>query len=364
MGSPEKLRSRFEPHADNGFFGPGSVTWRVWSYPSSLSTGFQRAVTIEQLDPNLIAAVDTAGGVRARTHTRYDRTMRYFSLVAFGASEPAVRAADVLVKIHSKAIGMDPVTGAEYDANRPDSQLWIHMTAWHSILLCYERFGPGRLTPADEQQYWTECAIAAELQTIDTATVPRSRDEVRAYFDAWRPRLAASEAAQSMTAYILRTEHSYPPDMSRLGKLLVIPVARLIGRGTVSTYPRHIRTLFGLRQSRLTDALVRWPLRLANAYLYRDPRRAIKVLEYLSPSTAPIVAPALLGIPAADPETVSPREAQRRCGLDVPAEAHPEFRARQRDRVFNRGEAPSDEGLIESQQHIGSLDPHRAGMPT
>ena len=26
---------------DHGFFGPGSVTWRVWGYPTSLTVGFQ-----------------------------------------------------------------------------------------------------------------------------------------------------------------------------------------------------------------------------------------------------------------------------------------------------------------------------------
>ena len=39
------------PHEDYGFFGPDSVTWKVWSYPTSLTVGFQRAVVIEELDP-------------------------------------------------------------------------------------------------------------------------------------------------------------------------------------------------------------------------------------------------------------------------------------------------------------------------
>ena len=122
------------------------MTWKVWAYPTSYILGFARSVTIEHLDPNLAAAVVQSGGVKYRPHTRYGRTLRYFGLVSFGATEPAAKAADVLVKVHSKAIGNDPVTGGTYDANKPSSQLWIHMTAWHSILYCYEKFGPGRLT--------------------------------------------------------------------------------------------------------------------------------------------------------------------------------------------------------------------------
>lgn len=87
----------------------------------------------------------------------------------------ATKAADILVKVHSKGIGIDPVTGGRYDSNSPESQLWIHMTAWHSILYCYEIFGPGKLSEEEETQYWAECAIAAQCQTINPDDVPRSR---------------------------------------------------------------------------------------------------------------------------------------------------------------------------------------------
>jgi uncharacterized protein (DUF2236 family) len=132
-------RGPVQPHEDYGFFGPDSVTWRVWSYPTSLTIGFQRAVVIEELDPSLVAAVEKTNAVRYRPRTRYDRTLRYFAMVAFGDSRSTSQAADVLVKVHSKAIGVDPLTGDAYDANAPHSQLWIHLTAWHSILYAYEK---------------------------------------------------------------------------------------------------------------------------------------------------------------------------------------------------------------------------------
>src|SRR4051812_36886196 len=94
-----------DPHEDYGFFGPESVTWKVWSYPTSLTVGFQRAVVVEELDPALVASVDDTKAIRTRPRTRYDRTLRYFAMVAFGGSRSTLKAADVLVKIHSKAIG-------------------------------------------------------------------------------------------------------------------------------------------------------------------------------------------------------------------------------------------------------------------
>src|SRR3989454_7976825 len=89
-----------QPHEDYGFFGPGSVTWKVWSYPTSLTVGFQRAVVVEELDPALVASVDATRAILDRPRTRYDRTIRYFALVAFGGSRETMRAADVLVKVH------------------------------------------------------------------------------------------------------------------------------------------------------------------------------------------------------------------------------------------------------------------------
>ena len=148
----------------------------MWRYPTSLTVGFQRAVVVEELDPALVASVEETQAIRDRPRTRYDRTLRYFAMVAFGDSRSTAKAADVLVKVHSKAIGIEPLSGERYDANDPHSQLWIHLTAWHSILYAYEKYGPGRLSGEDEARYWAECAVAAQLQTCDPDDVPRDRD--------------------------------------------------------------------------------------------------------------------------------------------------------------------------------------------
>ncbi|NUR67464.1 MAG: DUF2236 domain-containing protein, partial [Streptomyces sp.] len=122
------------PHEDYGFFGPGSVVWKVWSHPTAPTVGFQRAVVVEELDPPLVAAVHATQGIYRRSRTRYDRTLRYFAMVAFAGTREVCKAADVLVKVHSKAIGELPYGGGTYDANDPASQLWIQLTGWHSIL--------------------------------------------------------------------------------------------------------------------------------------------------------------------------------------------------------------------------------------
>jgi uncharacterized protein (DUF2236 family) len=317
--------TRFEPHEDYGFFGPWSVTWRVWTYPTSLTVGFQRAVVVEELDPALIAAVDQTGAVRNRSRSRYDRTLRYFAMISLGDSRSAVTASDVLVKVHAKGVGIEPLSGKPYDANDPKSQLWIHLTAWHSILYAYERYGPGKLSPEDEERYWAECAVAAELQTCDPADVPRSREGIREYFETMRPQLVGSDTAQSMMDYLLNARVMFPPIpfVLRPGAWVINKALRY---ATIATLPRWMRKMAGLRQSRIIDAAIIPVMKISFAVLHTSSRLELLALPLLSPSTVPVAAPALLRIPPRVRETTTPAQARERHGFLPPLDEYARFR--------------------------------------
>ncbi|WP_051945148.1 oxygenase MpaB family protein [Streptacidiphilus rugosus] len=343
-----------EPHEDYGFFGPGSVVWKVWSYPTSLTVGFQRAVVVEELDPPLVAAVHTTQGIYQRPRTRYDRTLRYFAMVAFAGSREVCRAADVLVKVHSKAVGRLPYGDGTYDANDPASQLWIQLTGWHSILYAYERYGPGKLGAEEEKEYWEACATAAELQTCSPDDIPRTREGVRAYFERMRPQLSASPIARQAMNHLLRTELVLPPTPG-WAKPLSAVVARAQRIATVATLPRWMRELAGIRQSRLLDVLIVPVMKLSFALAHLSPRVELLLLGRLSPSTVPVIAPMKLGVPPRNAEVLPPAEARARHGFVRPAEAHQDLRARQAARVLGEGRQPSDQGLVESQAILGPL---------
>jgi uncharacterized protein (DUF2236 family) len=347
-------RPAITPHEDYGFFGPNSVTWRVWSYPTSLTVGFQRAVVVEELDPALVASVDETHAIFDRPRTRYDRTLRYFALVAFGDSRRTSQAADVLVKVHSKGIGTDPVTGIRYDANDPHSQLWIHLTAWHSILYAYERYGPGRLSAEDEQRYWAECAVAAELQTCSPDDVPRTREGIRAYFERMRPQLLGSDLARNAMNHLLDAQVMLPP-VPRLLTPVSWVVARVLRAGTIATLPRWMRELAGIRQSRLVDAGVVPVLRVAFWAANLNRRAKLEAVTFLSPMTRDVVAPVIYGVPPERSEVLTPADARARHGYDEPALAHRELRARQAVKVFGEGARPSEEGIVESEPILGAI---------
>ena len=179
---------------DYGFFGPGSPSWKVWAAPTAL-IGFQRSVVLEHFDPYLAAAVADSAGIYTDPSGRLDRTLAYFLTVAVADGRTAIEVSDALMRVHAKAKGVEPITGTRYSANNPEAQLWIHVTGWHSVLKCYERYGPGPLSKSEEARFWAESRIAAELQTCKPSDVPASRDEVRQYFADVRGKLCTSEHA-------------------------------------------------------------------------------------------------------------------------------------------------------------------------
>ncbi|KVE32485.1 oxygenase MpaB family protein [Burkholderia sp. TSV86] len=316
-------------HEDYGFFGPDSPTWRVWAYPTALTIGFQRSVVVEELDPFLLAAVNSRRGIYTNPKLRYDRTIRYFATVALGDTRSALDASEMLVKVHAKAVGIEPVSGKRFDANDPDSQLWILLTGWHSVLIAYERFGPGKLSAADEARYWEECAIAAELQTCSPCAVPRTREGIRHYFAAMRPRLAASELTQSTMRYLLDGSRiTINADTPRIARPLLKLAAWGMRAATLSTMPTYMRELAGIRQPRWVGPVITPAVRLAMKLLSLR-RAALALVDAITPSTRPVIEPVLRGIPPVRAETLTPAQARARDGRISPTQMYRQILQRQ-----------------------------------
>ncbi|EKF24288.1 hypothetical protein C731_1664 [Mycolicibacterium hassiacum DSM 44199] len=289
---------------DYGFFGPGSPSWKVWASPTSL-IGFQRAVVLEHFDPFLAAAVADSAGIYTDPYGRLDRTLAYFLTVAVADGRTAVEASDVLMRVHARAKGIEPITGARYSANNPDSQLWIHVTGWHSVLKCYERYGPGPLSATEEARFWAEARIAAELQTCRPADVPASRDEVRDYFATVRARLCTSERADRAMRYLLFT----PRDKG----VRLWAGSRLLAPAAIATLPKWMRRLGRFDQPAAVDAAVVPAARaLVKALSVRNFGPAVAVARYIAPTTAEVLAAHLRADPPAQRRTVTPAEVRER----------------------------------------------------
>ena len=264
--------------ADEGFFGPGSVAWKVWSYPTSALQGFFRAVTIEHLDPDLVAAVDDSGQVYKRTPIRYDRTMEFFAAVLFADSQTVIRMSDILMKVHDRS---------------------------------YEKFGPGKLSRDEENEYWAQMAISASFQPIRQEDLPTTRGEVQKFFDDWREKLSASEAAIRKTDHILDGFRTIEPDLPKWLITLGRPFLRW---SIIATYPRWMRPMLGVKQSHLADSLSIAFWRPIYKVLDNNPKLFLWLLERICPRAVRYMEPLLLKTPAKTPRVYTPAVARRMFG--------------------------------------------------
>lgn len=169
-----------------------------------------------------------------------------------------------------------------------------------------------------------------------------------------RPQLSASPIARQAMNHLLRSELILPPT-PRWAKPASLAVAKAQRIATIATLPHWMREMAGIRQSRLLDMLIVPVMKAAFALAHLSPKVELRLLGRTSPSTVAVVAPVRLGIPPRKEEVLTPAEARARHGYAKPAEAHLEFRALQATRVFGGGEAPSEQGLIESQEILGPL---------
>ncbi|MET9493057.1 oxygenase MpaB family protein [Nocardia sp. NPDC006630] len=290
---------------DYGFFGPDSPTWKVWTAPTAL-IGFQRSVVLEHFDPALTAAVADVGGIYSDPRGRLDHTFAYFLIAAVADSRMAIEASEHLMQVHAKATGIEPISGKRYSANNPDSQLWIHVTGWHSVLKCYEMYGPGPLSPEEERQYWAECVIAAELQTCKPSEVPTSRAEVRDYFAEMRPKLSSSERAHEGMHYLLFT----PRDRG----MKLWAGSRLVAPAAIATLPEWMRRTGGFDQPGMVDAAYPKAVRAAMKVLSNDRLEHAVAANFIGPMTGRLLREHLRAGTPQNPVTVTPSQAKELYG--------------------------------------------------
>lgn len=178
--------------ADLGYFGPDSVTWRVFADPAS-GIGGLRALLLEALHPRAMAGVAEHSVFKTQFWQRLERTGEYLVTVHYGTTGQADRAAARVRGMHRRVRGTDPVTGLAYAAGEPDLLRWVHATAVSSFLDCARRGGLP-LSPAEQDRFLTEQVRAAQL--VGATDVPADRRQLAAYFAAVRPELQVSPWAR------------------------------------------------------------------------------------------------------------------------------------------------------------------------
>jgi uncharacterized protein (DUF2236 family) len=190
-----------EQPADDGFFGPASVTWRISGDLTAPVAGL-RALLVQALHPLAMAGVDQHSDWRADPVGRLAATSAYVSTITFGERASAERAAARVRRIHVRVTGVDSVTGQEYRASEPALLLWVHAALVDSNLASREKFGVS-LSADDADRYVEEMVVAAELVGVPAAHVPDSAAQLARYLAWVRPQLRCTQAAEQSAAYLL-----------------------------------------------------------------------------------------------------------------------------------------------------------------
>jgi uncharacterized protein (DUF2236 family) len=190
-----------EQPADDGYFGPASVTWRLNGDLSAPVAGL-RSLLMQALHPLAMAGVDQHSDWRADPAGRLASTSAYLVTITYGDRAAARRAADRVRAIHQRVRGTDPVTGRPYAASDPDLLIWVHAALVDSVLAAADRYGTA-VSAADKDRYLAEMTAAAELAGVPEGRAPSTTAELGAYFAAVRPELTFSPTVAESTAALL-----------------------------------------------------------------------------------------------------------------------------------------------------------------
>jgi uncharacterized protein (DUF2236 family) len=183
---------------DPGYFGPDSVSWRVHHDPSALVGGL-RALMLQSLQPEVMHGFNESTDTRDDPWGRLMRTANYVNTVVYGTHEEADTASARVRRVH-QVLGLD----------RPEWLLWVHCGAVESWLYAH-RVSGAPMTDAEADTYVEEQVIAAELVGCQPSDVPRTSDQLLAYFDAMRPQLSATDDARMAVRGVL-----WPPMAPRI----------------------------------------------------------------------------------------------------------------------------------------------------
>jgi uncharacterized protein (DUF2236 family) len=264
LQTPYTYTSPEDPdRADDGLFGPRSVTWRVMS-SRIMWVAIVRALYLQALHPRVIrGTLQNAPTITdpVDAWARLRRTRKFIETRTFGTTAEAERAGRRVRKIHESLTGTDP-DGTRYRVDDPELLLWVHCGEVASAVDIARR---SRLpfSASDLDAFVNEQRTSAELIGIDRAAAPASTIEVDAYYREIRPRLyACDEAKESLRLTI----HPPVPDGNRALKLGLPPFSAL----AFSTLPRWARQMYGRPSGLVSDVAATGGIRAARLALRQE----------------------------------------------------------------------------------------------
>jgi uncharacterized protein (DUF2236 family) len=160
-----------------GFFGPGTVTWRV-NREAAVFLGAGRAALLQLTHPWVAVALAHHSNLLNDAIGRFHSTFRVIYTMLFGTRAQAIEASKRLYQLHTGIRGELPhaigshVQGEHYEANEVAALRWVYATLVESAILAYDFVLPP-LSPGERELYYLESKRMAALFGLRAEDLPQ-----------------------------------------------------------------------------------------------------------------------------------------------------------------------------------------------
>ncbi|MBJ8348629.1 oxygenase MpaB family protein [Antrihabitans sp. YC2-6] len=251
------------PRIDDGYFGPDSISWKVYENVLVAGIGAMSGLFMAMLDPvgaygvgqHTVYYYDTLGRMR--------RSLLFFAGAVFGDSATADKVGRDLFRKHAHVNGEIPATGEEFRANHVEALKFTYVTGWALLWRAYKTYGDPNATEDDERQFYAEQHIVAELLGIPAGELPLTPEAVQAWVnDAEQNTMAFTRPAQEILDFL--TAPPWTP-VWPLGALNLF--VRMFFWSSVPLLSPYVREIGGLAniplRTKLSSAVIAQAAKLA-----------------------------------------------------------------------------------------------------
>lgn len=190
-----------EPKGDPGFFGPGSMAWRVHANPIALAVGGVAAVILELAEPRVRTGVWEHSIFRTDPLARMQRTGEATLITTYGPTRAVEARVAMVTRMHERVSGMTP-EGRAFTALDPDLMTWVHLTAGWGFVTAYDRYVE-RLSGEEMDRYFAEGGRLG--RAFGAPEPPASSAAAGDWFDRMRPHLRPHPIIGEFLGIVSRT---------------------------------------------------------------------------------------------------------------------------------------------------------------
>ncbi|MFW0790060.1 oxygenase MpaB family protein [Gordonia sp. CPCC 205333] len=269
-----------QPRIDNGYFGPESISWKVYENVMVAGMGALSGLFISVLEPG------GAYGVGHHTTYYYDtigrirRSLHFFAGAVAGDTTAAEKVGIDLFRKHSHVTGEIPSTDEQFQANHVETLKFTYVVGWPHLWRAYKAFGDPHATDDDEREFYREQVMVCQLMGMPAGELPNTPESVEEWVrNAERELMAFTRPAQELTDFMTKTPMTplYPNAILGIGMKFAIWAA-------IPLLTPYVRQICGLDHYALRSKIGTITIRTV-ARALRNPIIERLFIPYFGPET-------------------------------------------------------------------------------